>query len=163
VFLVVMGHDLPFGQRGDGFSQTTPIGTYLRSLSKTTAFHGQGRRTIAFLLRFEDFGCLACFESFLELADSAGTYAEGNKSLFAFSTFPGGEDEKEQRRLLTAWARANNIGMPILIVPEQKYVENGIDYSTVVLFDTSGTVLSRDKLPLSPEAEKRILHAFHSR
>jgi len=157
LLIVTVGLEHSIGQDKRTYASPEPFGKYLQSVIGISGRGANSHAVAVFLLRFEDFGCLACFESLLELCESIESHMTTRNPMPAFLMFPAADDESEQWRLLDAWRKANNIRFKMTLVPSWRYDAYSIRYSTVALLDSGGTVNFARQLPLSSADRNRIL------
>ncbi len=136
------------------------LGLYLRGLGDSVLPASRTANTVVFLLRFQDFGCLACFESFIEVADSVRSLAKRKGGTFGYVIFPQDVNEPDQKLFLKAWAKANDIEMPVLTIPAKEYEKFQLDYSTIAVVRGRKEIALIRKFPLSLDDQKCIFNAL---
>ena len=161
---LILVHGL-FGQVKETGVDKESLRNYVTSICKKYGSGGTNKKTVAFFLRFEDFGCLSCFENFIEFCDSLEMNFRkfGNERTLMIFQRNEDEEEKEQKRLLMSWAKANNLRFPIYMVPSNEFEKYSVTSPSVVLVDGVSSVKFIESLPLPFEIENRILNDLFPR
>jgi len=113
---------------------------------------------VVFVIRFSDFGCEPCLNSFLDLCDSlrARKVRKGRGRVEIFFTRDD-TPEAYQETTMRQWLRGNGVEFPAHIIPRQ-YLEGGrFDHSLVYLLSRRGKVGCCGLIPLPRRLQEAIL------
>lgn len=140
--------------------QTEPdsLAQYVRHLQNTSGRNSGSIRTLAFLIRFIDFGCVPCLNNFLDFCDAlsaAGVLKEDGKIVMI--CMRDESPERYQRETLDKWARRNKLDFPIYLAREATFDSFELQRSSVVLINETDRVELSSELPLTPEIQREIL------
>jgi hypothetical protein len=133
------------------------ISGYISSLRPSGQSAATAKGTIAFFIRFVDFGCTVCLNNFLEFSDSLKSSREVRDDDILLIVLRDESSERRQRSMLTKWAGANNLPFPVYLAREEIFDSCNIGHSSVVVLDKRGEVDLSEELPLSKETAGIIL------
>lgn len=114
-------------------------------------------RKVVFLLRYTDFSCPPCLESFIAFADSLRTRKAVNRGYLVVGIMQ--EDEtlfaNAQSRLVH-WKEANGLDFPLVLAPDSLFRQMNNGKSAIAIWEGS-EVLFFHTFPLSVEQFRSVL------
>lgn len=136
---------------------------HLISSLTTIELERQGRMLL-FILDFQDFSCLVCLESFLELYRRLPLRVK-IRDAWGILLIPPGQEKDEAavgiaEKKLRGFVRAHQILFPVLVDRYQVFAEIAERGSGVVLFDEARQRVSRFDFPLESGQFQEILEIF---
>lgn len=152
-----------FQAKPDLTQSSFSLTTYVKNVLKDSVHTFQRDEVLVFLIRFTDFECSTCLNSLLVFCDSVKTNVQryGDKNILILF-MKRSDDSLVRVPSMKVWAAENNLNYPLYLVPEDFFVTNGIFYSSIAVIDLANDMEIKRELPLSVEAEKKILDtAFH--
>jgi len=112
------------------------------------------KNRLMFLVRFSDFNCPPCFESFILLCDSlrARLTDDGQHRLIILFQQDDFADPSNPARL-HHWLKANDLRFPVLIIPDSVFKQTTISKSSVAVVNPANETLFLRQLPLEKQEE----------
>lgn len=115
-------------------------------------------KTLVFFLRFVDFGCGICLNSFLDFCDTLNsTFKVYGKKDVILIFLRDTNEEAYQMKTLKRWAKASDLNFPIILVPQPLFDDYHIEYSSVLVLNSDSVPEIAEKLPLSPKSIQLLL------
>jgi len=133
------------------------ISRYISSLHRSGQSIATARGTIAFFIRFVDFGCTVCFNNFLEFCGSLKRSGVIHHEDVLLIVLRDGSSERRQRFMVKKWAGANDLPFPVFLATEEIFDSCSIGHSSVVVLSRLGEVDLAEELPLSGDVARMIL------
>jgi hypothetical protein len=144
--------------RKDGGKQLHSVAQYVRHIHRGHRL-SRGSHTLAFFLRFLDFGCVPCLNNFLDFCDTLNTtIAKKGEEDILMVFLRDDNTEQHQLTTLNKWAKVNALPFPIYLASEEVYNRYHIGHSCVVLIDETDEIDFTGEFPLPVEGQEIILH-----
>jgi len=119
---------------------------------------------VLFLLHFPDFNCPPCFDSFMMISQMVPTHFGEEQSRGVIALFkPGDIADPDDPSRLNGWAKANELGFPVLIAPDSIFQLLKFQKSSVLILSPSGRVLFSETIPIDPQRIQFLTHLLQER
>ena len=162
IFVMILIH---FSSRG--ISQTTlskesvqsiTLQNYIRSVSNKLDSNSAGQKVLAVLIRFINFGCVACLNEFFDFSDSLQqNITRFGKRHIILMFARDNSDENVQDRIMRGWMKANGLNFPMYLVPRGIFDDYFVDYTTVILINEDDSLEYLEKFPIATQRKKEII------
>jgi hypothetical protein len=148
----------PLLKQGAARQESNVLSAISYAETRSPAFAScNGNRRLLFLLRFADFNCPPCFESFIDLADSLRMRLKEGDQHCVLALFAADDVANPANPFrLHRWAQSNEFPFPMVIVPDTLFSQNGIFRSSVAVIGFSNVLLLQKQFPLR-EGERQIV------
>ena len=100
-------------------AQSMVLQNYIRSVSNKLDSNSADQKVLAVLIRFINFGCVACLNEFFDFSDSLqqNTTRFGKRNIILMFARDN-SDENVQDRIMKGWMKANGLNYPMCLVPQ---------------------------------------------
>jgi len=164
VFLFIFsGLHVASAQRepGGDLNDKKSLVKFIRTLQSPLERESKHEKTVAFFLRFIDFGCAVCLNNFLDLCDSLETTSMrfGRKPIVLIFQRDANQ-ESDQMSTMRKWSHASNLHYPIYLASAEFFVHHEINYSSVILVDNNENVAFFQSIPLSIDKQRTLIQTL---
>lgn len=162
IFVIILIH---FSSRG--ISQTTlskesvqsiELQNYIRSVSNKLDSNSADQKVLAVLIRFINFGCVACLNEFFDFSDSLQqSITRYGKRNIILMFARDNSDEDVQDRIMNGWMKANGLNFSMYLVPRGIFDDYFVDYTTVISINEDDSIEYFEKFPIATQRKEEII------
>ncbi len=115
------------------------------------------KTVLVFLIRFVNFGCVPCLNSFVDFCDTLKEQGELRRNCSVVLLFErDNQDRAMQYKQMKAWMNAVGIKFPFSLIPSKVFEEHGISYTSVLIIEHGDRIGYMSQFPLTQETWESI-------